>query len=62
MSQLSFWIAQVPLYHKYLLISKFLKNEALGYIKNKIIYLCDTNPYTLRNVGREKLQIPKAKN
>ena len=45
-------------YHKYLLVSKCLKNEAPVYLKNKIQYLSDKNPYSLRS---EKLQIPKAK-
>jgi hypothetical protein len=31
------------------------------YLKNKIQYLSDRNPYSLRNVASEKLQIPKAK-
>ena len=48
-------------YHKYLLISICLKNEAPIYLKNKIQYLSDRNPYSLWNVGSEKLQIPKAK-
>ena len=48
-------------YHKYLLVSKCLKNEAPKYLKNKIQYLSDRNPYSLRNVVSEKLQIPKAK-
>jgi hypothetical protein len=48
-------------YHKYLLVSKCLKNEAPVYLKNKIQYLSDKNPYCLRNVVSEKLQIPKAK-
>ena len=48
-------------YHKYLLVSKCLKNEAPIYLKNKIQYLSDSNPYSLRNVVSEKLQIPKAK-
>jgi hypothetical protein len=48
-------------YHKYLLVSKCLKNEALVYLKNKIQYLSDRNPYSLRNVVSEKIQIPKAK-
>jgi hypothetical protein len=38
-----------------------LKNEAPIYLKNKIQYLSDRNPYSLRNVASEKLQIPKAK-
>jgi hypothetical protein len=49
-------------YHKYLLVSKCLKNEAPVYLKNKIQYLSDRNPYSFRNVVSEKLQIPKAKN
>ena len=48
-------------YHKYLLVSKCLKNEAPVYLKNKIEQLSDRNPYSLRNVVSEKLQIPKAK-
>jgi hypothetical protein len=40
---------------------KCLKNEAPIYSKNKIHYLSDRNPYSLRNVVSEKLQIPKAK-
>ena len=48
-------------YHQYLLVSKCLKNEAPVYLKNKIQYLSDRNPYSLRNVVSEKLQIPKAK-
>jgi hypothetical protein len=48
-------------YHKYLLVSKCLKNEAPIYLKNKIQYLSDRNPYSLRDVVIEKLQIPKAK-
>jgi hypothetical protein len=48
-------------YHKHLLVSKCLKNEAPVYLKNKIQYLSDRNPYSLRNVVSEKLQIPKAK-
>jgi hypothetical protein len=47
-------------YHKYLLVSKCLKNEAPIYLKNKIQYFSDRNPYSLRNVVSEKLQIPKA--
>ena len=31
------------------------------YLKSKIQYLSDRNPYSLRNVVSEKLQIPKAK-
>ena len=46
-------------YHKYLLASKYLKNEAPVYLKNKI--QSDRNPYSLRNVASGKLQIPKAK-
>jgi hypothetical protein len=34
-------------YHKYLLVSKCLKNEAPVYLKNKIHYLSDRNPYSL---------------
>jgi hypothetical protein len=49
-------------YHKYLLVSKCLKNEAPVYLKNKIQYLSDRNPYSFRNIVSEKLQIPKAKN
>jgi ribosomal protein S13 len=45
-------------YHKYLLVSKCLKNEAPIYLKNKIHYLSDRNLYSLRNVVSEKLQIP----
>ena len=37
------------------------KNEAPVYSKNKLQYLSDRNPYSLRNVASEKLQIPKAK-
>jgi hypothetical protein len=48
-------------YHKYLLVSKCLKNEAPVYLKNKIQCLSDRNHYSLRNVVSEKLQIPKAK-
>ena len=48
-------------YHIYLLVSKCLNNEALVYLKNKIQYLSDRNPYCLRNVVSEKLQIPTAK-
>jgi hypothetical protein len=48
-------------YHKYLLVSKCLKNEAPVYLENKIQYLSDRNPYSLRNVVCEKLQIPNAK-
>ena len=54
-------IEQRSKYHKYLLVSKCLKNEAPVYLKNKIQYLSDRNPYSLRNVVSEKLQIPKAK-
>ena len=45
--------------HKYLLVSKCIKNEAPLY---KIQYLSDTNHYMLRNVDNEKLQILKVKN
>ena len=31
------------------------------YLKSKIQYLSDRNPYSLRNVVSEKLQIPKTK-
>ena len=48
-------------YHKYVLVSKCLKNEAPVYLENKIQYLSDRNPYSLRNVVCEKLQIPNAK-
>jgi hypothetical protein len=48
-------------YHKYLLVSKCLKNEAPVYLENKIQYLSARNPYSLRNVVSGKLQIPKAK-
>jgi hypothetical protein len=48
-------------YHNYLLVSKCLRNEAPIYLKNKIQYLSDRNPCSLRNVVSEKLQIPKAK-
>jgi hypothetical protein len=48
-------------YHKYLLVSKCLKNEVPVYLKNKIQYLSDRYPYSLQNVVSEKLQIPKAK-
>ena len=41
--------------------SKCLKNETPVYLKNKIQYLSDRNPFSLRNVVSEKLQIPKAK-
>ena len=44
--------------HRYLLVSKCIKNEAPLY---KIQYLSDTNHYTLRNVDNEKLQILKVK-
>jgi hypothetical protein len=37
------------------------KNEAPVYSKNKLQYLSDRNPYSLRNVASEKLRIPKAK-
>ena len=37
------------------------KNEAPVYSKNKLQYLSDRNPYSLRNAASEKLQIPKAK-
>jgi hypothetical protein len=40
-------------YHQYLLVSKCLKNEAPVYLKNKIQYLSDRNPYSLRNVVSE---------
>ena len=55
-------IEQKIKYHKYLLVSKCAKHEAPIYLKNKIQYLSDRNPYSLRNVVSEKLQIPKAKN
>ena len=48
-------------YHKYILVSKCLKNEAPVYLINKNQYLSDQNPYSLRNVVSKKLQIPKAK-
>ena len=48
-------------YHKYLLVSKCLKNEAPVYLENKIQYLSDRNPFSLRNVVSETLQITKAK-
>ena len=54
-------IVQRIKYHKYLLVSKCLKNEAPIYLKNKIQYLSDRNPYSLWTVASEKLQIPKAK-
>ena len=54
-------IEQRVKYHKYLLVSKCLINEAPVYLKNKIQYLSDRNSYFLRNVVSEKLQIPKAK-
>ena len=37
------------------------KNEAPVYSKNKLQYLSDRNPYSLRNAASKKLQIPKAK-
>ena len=37
------------------------KTEAPVYSKNKLQYLSDRNPYSLRNVVSEKLQIPKSK-
>ena len=37
------------------------KNEAPVYSKNKLQYLSDRNPYSLRYAASEKLQIPKAK-
>ena len=37
------------------------KNEAPVYSKKNLQYLSDRNPYSLRNVASEKLQIPKAK-
>ena len=37
------------------------KTEAPVYSKNKLQYLSDRNPYSLRNVVSEKLEIPKAK-
>ena len=54
-------IAQRIKYHKYILVSKCLKNEAPIYLKNKIQYLSDRNPYSLRNIVSGKLQIPKSK-
>ena len=36
-------------------------NTAPVYLKNKIQYLSDRNPYSLRKVVSETLQIPKAK-
>jgi hypothetical protein len=39
----------------------FGRNEAPVYLKNKIQYLSDKNPYSLRNVVSKKLKIPKAK-
>jgi hypothetical protein len=48
-------------HHQYLLVSKCLKNEAPVYLKNKIQYLSDRNPYSFRNVVSETLQIPNAK-
>jgi hypothetical protein len=41
-------------YNKSLLVSKCAKNEAPIYLKNKIQYLSDRNPYSLRNVVSEK--------
>ena len=41
-------------YHKYLLVSKCLKNGEPVYLKNKIQYLSDRNPYSLRNVVRDR--------
>ena len=57
------WMAieQIIKYHKYLLVSKCLTNEAPVYLKNKIQCLSERNSYCLRNVVSEKLQIPKAK-
>ena len=40
-------------YHKYLLVSKCLKNEAPIYLENKIQYLSDRNPYSFQNVVSE---------
>jgi hypothetical protein len=37
------------------------KKEAPVYSKKNLQYLYDRNPYSLRNVASEKLQIPKAK-
>ena len=48
-------------YHQYPFVSKCLKNEAPVYSNNKIKYLSDRIPCSLRNVVSEKLQIPKAK-
>jgi hypothetical protein len=43
-------------YHKYLLVSKCLKNEAPVYLKNKIQYLSDRNPYShLNNFPKRKI-------
>jgi hypothetical protein len=46
---------------KYNLNKKIAMNEAPVYLKSKIQYLSDRNPYSLRNVVSEKLQIPKVK-
>jgi hypothetical protein len=54
-------IAQRIKYHKYLLVSKCLKKEAPVYLKNKTQYFSERNPYSLRNVVCEKLQIPTEK-
>ena len=40
-------------HHQYLLVSKCLIPV---YLKNKIQYLSDKNPYSLQNVVSEKLQ------
>jgi hypothetical protein len=46
-------------YHKYLLVSKCLKNEAPVYLKNKIQYLSDKNPYFLRSYTQEAIHCNK---
>ena len=48
-------------YHIYLLVSKCLKNEAPVYLKNKIQYLSDRNPYSLRNVVSENKKSQRQK-
>ena len=48
-------------YHKYLLVSKCLKNEAPVYLKNKIQYLSDRNPYSLQNVESENYKSQRQK-
>ena len=60
-SEPSFKIEERNKYHKYLLTLKCIKQEAPSYLRKKLSYVSEINPYAVRNATIGNLNVPKRK-